>query len=144
MTSTENNQTKTLQEFINAAEKKIADWEETVGWIEGGWDCEDEYLNDLYCRHGIWKLLNETSHALPSDLQKRLDAADERYRASTVDDWPFASCYRSMKDVDREINWYWYRRPEEASLRKAWETSQEFRALVLATNPEFKKQFDHE
>jgi hypothetical protein len=115
--------------------KAITRWEEAVWWIEDGWDCSDEYTNDVNARHSVFKLLEASDQELPTALKKQLDAADARYRAATVDDWPFA-VFENVGGLDRERHWYLFRRPEAASLRAAWETSPEFRALVMASNPE--------
>lgn len=112
-------------------EKAIARWEEAVRWIEDGWDCSDEYTNDVYARHKVFLLLESNSVELSAELKARLDEADNRYRAATVDDWPFAA-RNDASGLDRERHWYWFRRPEEASMRKAWDNDPEFRAFVLA------------
>lgn len=112
-------------------EKAIANWEEAVSWIEKGWDCEDEYICDVTARHAVFLLLENNSGNLPAELQLRLDAADARYRAATVDDWPFTSC-KHISDLDQQQHWYWFRRPEEASMRKAWESDPEFRRFWKA------------
>lgn len=114
--------------------KAIANWEETVSWIEKGWDCEDEYLCDVTARHAVFQLLENNNGKLPAELQVRLDAADARYRAATVDDWPFTSC-KHISDLDQQQHWYWFRRPEAVSLRKAWENDPEFRRFYQATVP---------
>lgn len=110
-------------------EKAIANWEESVSSIEKGWDCEEEYICDVTARHAIFQLLENNNVSLAAELQVRLDAADARYRAATVDDWPFTSC-RHINDLDQQQHWYWFRRPEEASIRKAWENDPEFRRLL--------------
>jgi hypothetical protein len=115
-------------------EKSIACWEEAVSWIEKGWDGEDEYVSDVSTRHTVFKLLEVSNESLPAALQVRLDAADARYRAATVDDWPFASC-RHFSELDQQQHWYWFRRPEEASMRKAWENDPEFRRFYQAAVP---------
>lgn len=106
-------------------EKAIASWEEAVSWIEKGWDGEDEYVSDVATRHTVFKLLEISNENLPAALQARLDAADARYRAATVDDWPFASCSH-FSELDQHQHWYWFRRPAEASLKKAWEVTRSF------------------
>lgn len=118
-------------------EKAIASWEEAVSWIEKGWDGEDEYVSDVSARHTVFKLLEISADSLPSALQTRLDAADARFRVATVDDWPFASCSH-IGELDQQKHWYWFRRPAEASLKKAWESDPEFRQLFTATKPATK------
>lgn len=115
----------------------IANWEEAVSWIEKGWDGEDEYVSDVATRHTVFKLLVLSNESLPAALQARLDAADARYLAATVDDWPFASCSH-ISELDQHQHWYWFRRPAEASLKKAWESDPEFRQLFTATKPATK------
>lgn len=118
-------------------EKAILNWEEAVSWIEKGWDGEDEYARDVSARHIVFKLLEISNERLPVALQARLDAADVRYRAATIDDWPFASCSH-ISELDQHQHWYWFRRPAEASLKKAWESDLEFRQLFTATKPATK------
>lgn len=118
-------------------ETAIANWEEAVSWIEKGWDGEDEYVSDVATRHTVFKLLAISNESLPTALQTRLDALDARYRAATVDDWPFASC-RHFSELDQQQHWYWFRRPVEASMKKAWESDPEFRQLFTATKPATK------
>jgi hypothetical protein len=118
-------------------EKAIANWEEAVSWIEEGWDGEDEYVSDVATRHTVFKLMEVSNESLPTALQVRLDAADARYRAATVDDWPFASCSH-IGELDQQHHWYWFRRPVEASMKKAWESDPEFRQLFTATKPATK------
>lgn len=115
----------------NEIEKAIANWQEVVSWIEKGWDCEEEYICDVTARHAVFHLLENNSGNLPAELLARLDAADARYRAATVDDWPFTSCAH-ISDLDQQQHWYWFRRPEEASMRKAWEIDPEFRRFLKA------------
>lgn len=115
-------------------EKAIASWEEAVSWIEKGWDGEDEYVSDVATRHTVFKLMEVSNENLPTALQARLDAADARYRAATVDDWPFASCSH-ISELDQQQHWYWFRRPEEASMRKAWENDAEFRPILEMNLP---------
>lgn len=119
---------------LEKIEKAIARWEEVVFWIEKGWDGEDEYNNDVAARHHVFQLLQTHEGSLPADLHARLDAVDERYRAATVDDWPFYGS-NSTSEFDQVQHWYWFRRPEEASIRKAWETSPAFRRFFLACMP---------
>jgi hypothetical protein len=119
-------------------EKAIASWEEAVSWIEKGWDGEDEYASDVATRHIVFKLLDISNESLPAVLQARLDAADARYRAATVDDWSFASCSH-ISEPDQHQHWYWFRRPAEASLKKAWASDSEFRQLATAAMPKNKK-----
>lgn len=113
----------------------IANWDEAVSWIEKGWDSEDEYVNDVTARHTVFKLLKIRTESLPAALQARFDAADARYRAATVDDWPFASCCH-ISELDQQQHWYWFRRPAEASLKKAWESDPEFRRFFQANMPD--------
>lgn len=115
-------------------EKAIAKWEEAVSWIEKGWDCEDEYINDVSIRHTVFKLLEIMSDSLPVALQARLDAADARYCAAMVDDWPF-SLNTNASQLDQCRHWYWFRMPEEVSMRRTWETNPEFRGFVSASMP---------
>lgn len=119
------------------AKKAIANWEESVSWIEKGWDCEDEYICDVTARHAVFQLLENNNGSLSAELQVRLDAADARYRAATVDDWPFTSC-KHISDLDQQQHWYWFRRPEEASMRKAWENDPELRRFYQAAVPVIK------
>lgn len=78
-----------------------------------------------------------SNESLPAALQARLDAADVRFRAATIDDWPFASCSH-ISEPDQHQHWYWFRRPAEASLKKAWASDPEFRQLFTATKPAIK------
>lgn len=118
-------------------EKAIANWEEAVSWIEEGWDGEDEYVSDIATRHIVFKLMEVSNGSLPTALQARLDAADARFRVATVDDWPFTSCSH-FSELDQHQHWYWFRRPAEASLKKAWESDPEFRQFFTATKPATK------
>lgn len=118
-------------------ETAIANWEEAVSWIEKGWDGEDEYASDVSARHTVFNLLEVSNESLPAVLQARLDAADARYRVATVDDWPFAS-FSHIGELDQQQHWYWFRRPVEASMKKAWESDPEFRQLFTATKPATK------
>lgn len=122
---------------LSEIETAIASWEEAVSWIEKGWDGEDEYVSDVATRHTVFKLLELSNESLPAALQARLDAADARYRAVTVDDWPFSSCWHT-NELDQQQHWYWFRRPVEASMKKAWESDPEFRQLFTATKPATK------
>jgi hypothetical protein len=119
---------------LTEIEKAIANWEGAVSWIEKGWDCEEEYICNVTARHAVFLLLENNSGNLPAELQVRLDAADARYRASTVDDWRFTSCAH-ISDLDQQQHWYWFRRPEEASMRKEWENDPEFRRFYQAAVP---------
>lgn len=121
----------------NEIEKAIANWEEAVSWIEKGWDGEDEYVSDVATRQTVFKLLVLSNESLPAALQARLDAADARFRVATVDDWPFASC-SYFSELDQHQHWYCFRRPVEASMKKAWESDPEFRQLFTATKPATK------
>lgn len=118
-------------------EKAIASWEEAVSWIEKGWDGEDEYASDVSARHTVFNLLEVSNESLPAALKARLDAAGVRYRVATVDDWPFAFCSH-IGELDQQQHWYWFRRPAEASLKKAWASDPEFRQLFTATKPATK------
>lgn len=119
---------------LSEIETAIASWEEAVSWIEKGWDGEDEYVSDVATRHTVFKLLEISNESLPAALQVRLDAADARYRAATVDDWPFASCSH-IGELDQQHHWYWFRRPVEASMKKAWESDAEFRPILEMNLP---------
>jgi hypothetical protein len=76
--------------------------------------------------------LEVSNESLPAALQVRLDAAGVRFRVATVDDWPFASCSH-IGELDQQQHWYWFRRPVEASMKKAWESDPEFRQFFTAT-----------
>lgn len=121
-----------LINLIEKLEGAIASWEEAVSWIEKGWDGEDEYARDVSARDTVFKLLEVSNESLPAALQVRLDAADVRFRVATVDDWPFASCSH-IGELDQQQHWYWFRRPVEASMKKAWESDPEFRQFFTAT-----------
>lgn len=84
-------------------EKAIANWEESVSWIEKGWDCEQEYICDVTARHAVFLLLENNSGNLPAELLARLNTADARYRAATVDDWPFTSCDHIIDLISNNI-----------------------------------------
>lgn len=128
---------------LTEIEKAIARWEEAVSWIEKGWDCEDEYINDVAARHAIFQLLEIDDASLSAELQVRLEAADARYCAATVDDRPF-SININASELDQERHWYWFRMPEEVSMQKAWETNPEFRCFVRACIPDHKNIDDND
>ena len=48
----------------------LMEWEERVEWIARGWDCIEEYTNDLSYREVLQDLIDEFTQTklLPSDL----------------------------------------------------------------------------
>jgi hypothetical protein len=74
----------------------------------------DDYTNDLTARDGIELALHECPPVLRGRLQAVIDAADERFRAGTVDDAE-GSVARYFR-VDDGSGWWWKRRPKAGPL----------------------------
>ena len=66
-------------------EEAIAAWEESVRWIEDGWDCIEEYQNDRGPRRRVDELMEslDGDSALTDSLSLRLKRADERFKTVT-------------------------------------------------------------
>ena len=74
----------------------------------------DDYTNDLTARDGLELALRECPPLLRDRLQAVIDAADERFKAGTVDDneGRVARYFR----VDDGSGWWWKRRPKAGPL----------------------------
>lgn len=110
-------------------EKRIAAWEEAVTWIAKGWDEIDEYSNDVAARHALAEQLDrEDPDSLPPGLKQRIDDADARFRAVTVE-FPF--CVTTVRaDICRERHWYFFRVPLDSGMMEAYADDPDFRALL--------------
>ncbi len=108
--------------------KAIEGWEETVKWIAGGWDCEDEYWNDLSYREALDKVIDRYTSLTPlsKKLCKRIERVDEKFRQVTVESrlcvWDTYAKIGALKgevsmacdEYDSERYWYYYHWPHDA------------------------------
>ncbi len=108
--------------------KAIEGWEETVKWIAHGWDCEDEYWNDLSYREALNKVIDRYTSLTPlsKKLRKRIERVDEKFRQATVESrlcvWDTPAMIGALNgevtmacdEYDPERYWYYYRWPHDA------------------------------
>lgn len=98
-------------------------WEESVKWIAHGWDCEDEYWDDLSYREALDKVVARYTSLTPlsKKLRKRIERADAEFRRVTVASrlcvWDMGAKIGALNglvtmacdDYDPERYWYYYR-----------------------------------
>lgn len=87
----------------------IDTWEARVRGFSHGFDCHEEYQHDLMDRetvHGILNALQQSAASIPTELQNRLDTADQRFMALTKDD---QCVWHDSSRFDRKIFWYYFR-----------------------------------
>ena len=85
----------------------VAGWEEAVDWIAKGFDCIEEYTNDLYARERLDNDLSNCEERIPDDLVVRIMTADERFKSVT---YASNKCVWGDKDLyDPVTYWYYYR-----------------------------------
>lgn len=108
--------------------KAIEGWEESVRWIAHGWDCEDEYWNDLGYRETLARVVDCYTSLSPLSitLRRRIERADDRFRKATVASrlcvWDSAAKIGARNGpvtfacdkYDPECYWYYYRWPSDA------------------------------
>lgn len=108
--------------------KAIEGWEESVRWIAHGWDCEDEYWNDLGYRETLARVADCYTSLTPlsKTLRRRIERADDRFRKVTVASrlcvWDTAAKIGARNGpvtfacdkYDSERYWYYYRWPPSA------------------------------
>jgi hypothetical protein len=115
---------------IEDVERAIARWEEAVLWISKGWDCIEEYANDLCARETIDEMIVlPNAEKLPSLLLSRIEKADQKFRDSTVESllcvWHITPQFGVARDqvnlsfftYNRERYWYYYRQNVSMKMR---------------------------
>ena len=91
----------------------IEDWEESVKWIEHGWDCIEEYTHDLMKREYLDEEMEKASGNEIKFFELRIESADQRFLKAT---YPNNRCVWSDDIVQdegysQEKHWYYYRWP---------------------------------
>ncbi len=109
--------------------KAIEEWKESVRWIAHGWDCEEEYLEDLWYREKLDQAIDRYTACgirLPKKLRKRIQRVDEAFKAITVESrlciWDIGAkldlCHGPVtlaaEQYERKRYWYYYRWPPDA------------------------------
>ena len=98
--------------------KAVSDWEESVEWIAQGWDCIEEYTNDLTCREGLDEILADFPELLSPELESRIAAADQRFRDITFEidycAWIPGIFNVKPNEYDKVKHWYYFRWPNDA------------------------------
>lgn len=110
-----------LEHLIQA----VADWKESVSWIVGGFDCIDEYQNDLGSRQNLQERLDEVAALgeVPRAILDEIEQIDQEFKSATepsaLSVWDCRPAFRyfSANHVeivppgqwDRDKFWYYYR-----------------------------------
>lgn len=114
----------TENELREQLEVAVSDWEEVIPWLEQGWDCIEEYTNDLTAREILDDAIDGyCGMPLPRGLAERIERSDARFRAATEESdlcvWhaetPYPHGYSETYDPDRQ--WYYFRWPPDAPYR---------------------------
>lgn len=88
----------------------IEDWEESVKWIEYGWDCIEEYTHDLMSREFLDEEIQKAFESEVKLYLSRIEEIDRRFINVTYS----GECVWSQ-DIEikygysPEKNWYYYR-----------------------------------
>lgn len=105
-------------------EREIEHWKDTINWIAKGWDCIEEYTNDLCYRDELQDVLDEFEQnalPIPDTLRSRLAEADRRFISCTEDSdlcvWHAGPLFRAygehaeliVETYDKTRQWYFYR-----------------------------------
>jgi hypothetical protein len=90
-------------------ERLLQAWDQLAADVADYPDGIDDYTNDLTGRDAIDQALGWASPALEMVLRQRVDAADARFRAVTVEDGG-AAVGRYFGVTGRD-GWWWRRRP---------------------------------
>jgi hypothetical protein len=98
---------KTLEDV----EKAVVEWEDAIEWISKGWDCVEEYTNDLCARESLDDTIANCSEVLTPEIESRIAATDQRLRSLTheSEDSVWGASYNNH--YDRIRYWYYYRWP---------------------------------
>lgn len=100
-------------EAINDLKKAVSDWETSVKWITKGWDCIDEYENDLSYRETLANLLNKFSinNKIPKEIEEQLIEIDNKFKIVTEKSDLCIWDHDPNLEVciyDKEEYWYYY------------------------------------
>lgn len=89
--------------------RQIDVWTSRVQGFAHGFDCSEEYQQDVMVRasvHGVLNGLRQKGVSVPVALQLRLDEADRRFLALTED----GDCiWHDSERYDRDVFWYYFR-----------------------------------
>ncbi|MBB5349734.1 hypothetical protein JWG42_16930 [Desulfoprunum benzoelyticum] len=98
--------------------KAIEDWEESVKWIEYGWDCIEEYTHDLMSREYLDEEVAKAPKNEIKSFTSRIEKADQRFLKATFPNnrCVWSSYIESEYGYSQEKHWYYYRWPND--LRK--------------------------
>lgn len=108
---------------LEIIDNAVSRWEEAVQCITHGWDCIEEYCNDLIPRKKLAELVEACGklHTHPGNVTARLEAADRNFIAVTEHSdlcvWHTGCQFQYHKDhielcyegYDQEKYWYYYR-----------------------------------
>jgi hypothetical protein len=84
-------------------------WHDLAVTVAHGTDIYEEYVDDLYCRLALEEILDACPEDLGARIRATVEIDDEEFRAGT------APGEDGMIDpalpIDRDKEWWWYRRP---------------------------------
>lgn len=94
----------------------VKEWEEAVDWLVKGFDCIEEWTNDLSAREILANALEILGTTPPQSLIERIEAADQRLRAATCESsrcvWGDGFSI-GLEKCDPVKHWYYFRWPNE-------------------------------
>lgn len=96
-------------ETFEDVELAVAAWEDAIKWISKGWDCIEEYTNDLSAREVLDKTIANCSETLTPDIEARIAAADKRFCDITHETESLVWGSRYDHQFNRIQHWYYYR-----------------------------------
>jgi hypothetical protein len=100
--------------------KAIKDWEESVKWIENGWDCIEEYTHDLMSREYLDEEMAKVSKNEIKSYKLHIEKIDQRFLNATYPDdrCVWSSDIENKCGYSQEKNWYYYRWPNDLREQK--------------------------
>ncbi|MFI7410356.1 hypothetical protein ACIBU0_17010 [Streptomyces sp. NPDC049627] len=98
---------------------RLGAWEKLVahmasGWAGSGWCPPDLYRDRLEARDGLERVAPRLAEAIAGELWSVLHRLDSAYAGLTVEDkgGELAGLLLGAKARQRQLGWWWYRRPE--------------------------------
>jgi hypothetical protein len=89
----------------NGLERYVADWEDIIEWVPGD-DTSEEYLHDISVRTTLHDVMRYATQPELEPFMERILAADERFKALTVD-----NVYPFEKSMNNKEMWWLFRWP---------------------------------
>ena len=102
-------------------QKAVESWEESVRWIEKGWDCIEEYTHDLFQREILDEEIDLADKNEKNAFFPRIESADQRFMNTTEksDNCVWSSPVEKKNGYNKTKHWYYYRWPKDLDNRSA-------------------------